>query len=374
MIYGEQEKAFLRLQQHIIQKSKDESIFAWATEFPGNTKTYSGLFAPSPLAYASCSDIVQTQESHGFSENNGELSMQLRLFPHSSETFGAILNCTDRAYPHNKIFILVGRTSTKDEYVRVADTKHVGRRLIDSGRWALLKERQIHVLENPIESPVNIFYGFWLQTVPPSGHGEFKTTILSNSHTPESDRICPPQYNHQIAGIVKIEPSKSAGFFEPSKNRWISFSFDHEFNPVIWLIRRDNNQQELPQEMFREAVASGSQSLAHQQVMETFKPKTREGHFKRIDRRTGPRGQLIKAIDLEIFIQLTSTDSGGQAMSPMKIWIVKISTVREDPLQKYLRLGPNHSKKRRIMVFLYHLYSRDWWNTRCWTSCCETLS
>lgn len=232
MIYGEQEKAFLRLQQHIIQKSKDESIFAWATEFPGNTKTYSGLFAPSPLAYASCSDIVQTQESHGFSENNGELSMQLRLFPHSSETFGAILNCTDRAYPHNKIFILVGRTSTKDEYVRIADTKHVGRRLIDSGRWALLKERQIHVLENPIESPVNIFYGFWLQTVPPSGHGEFKTTILSNSHSSESDRICPPQYNHQIAGIVKIEPIKSPRFFEPSKNRWISFSFDHEFNPT----------------------------------------------------------------------------------------------------------------------------------------------
>lgn len=85
--------------------------------------------------------------------------------------------------------------------------------------------------------------------------------------------------------------------------------------------------------------------------METFKPKTREGHFKRIDRRTGPRGQLIKAIDLEIFIQLTSTDSGGLAMSPMKVWIVKISTAREDPLQKYLRLGPIHSKKRRIMVF-----------------------
>ena len=29
MVYREREKAFLRLQQHIIQKSKDESIFAW---------------------------------------------------------------------------------------------------------------------------------------------------------------------------------------------------------------------------------------------------------------------------------------------------------------------------------------------------------
>ena len=60
MIYGEREKAFLRLQQYIIQKSKNEPIFAWTTEFPGNTKTYSGFFVSSLLAYASCSEIVQT--------------------------------------------------------------------------------------------------------------------------------------------------------------------------------------------------------------------------------------------------------------------------------------------------------------------------
>lgn len=30
MIYGERGNAFIRLQQHIIQKSKDESIFSWA--------------------------------------------------------------------------------------------------------------------------------------------------------------------------------------------------------------------------------------------------------------------------------------------------------------------------------------------------------
>ena len=37
LIYGELENAFLRLQQQIIDKSKvskDESMFAWCTEFP----------------------------------------------------------------------------------------------------------------------------------------------------------------------------------------------------------------------------------------------------------------------------------------------------------------------------------------------------
>ena len=342
MIYGEREGAFLRLQQHIIQKTRDESIFAWATEFPGNTRTYSGLFAQSPLAYASCSNIVQTQGSHGFSERNGELSMRLRLLPHIPETYCAILNCTDRAHPGSKTFILMGRTSTKDEYVRVADKKHVSRGLIESERWHRLQERQIHIPVDPIEPPVNIFYGFWLQTVPPSGYGEFRTTILSNSHTPERDRICQHEYKQGIAGIVKIEPSKSPRFFERSESRWISFGFDSEFNPIIWLGRRDNNQFKRLQDMFREAVASGPESSAHQQVMETFKPRERfssqESLFATIEKERGPGGQTIIASDLNVSVQLKEIDRGGPSLSPMKIWTVDISTTRENPLRKYLNI------------------------------------
>jgi hypothetical protein len=83
MIYGERENSFLRLQQHIIQKSKDESIFAWTMEPPNDTtKTYSGLYAPSPSTYIDCNHIVQTPGYRGFSENNGELSIRLRLLHH----------------------------------------------------------------------------------------------------------------------------------------------------------------------------------------------------------------------------------------------------------------------------------------------------
>ena len=349
MIYGEREKAFLRLQQNIIQKSKDESIFAWATEFPGNTTTYSGLFAPSPLAYASCSNIVQTQGSHGFSENNGELSMRLRILPHSSETYGAVLNCTDRAHPNSRAFILIGRTSTEDEYVRVADKKYASRGLIEYRRCTPLQERQIRVPEDPIEPPVNIFYGFWLQTVPLSVDDKFQTTILSNSQTTETDRICQHEYKQGIAGIAKIEPSKSPRFYERSKIRWISFSFDSEFNPTIWLTRWNNKRI---QNMFREAVASGPQSSAHQQVMETFKPRNYCNSVKTlvetIDKEEGFDGRLIDVYDLQIFVQLKSIDPGGLSSSPMKVWIVDIRTVREDPLHQYLKLGPAGSKKRNI--------------------------
>ena len=340
MIYGEREKAFLRLQQCIIQKSKDESIFAWVMEFPGNTKTFSGLFAPSPLAYASCSEIVQTQGSHGFSESNGELSMRLRLFPHSSETYCAVLNCTDRAYPDSKAFIMIGRTSSEGEYVRVADMKRASRGLIKSKRWARLQERQIRVPEDPVNPPVNIFYGFWLQTVLPSGYGEFQTTILSHSQTPETDRICQHEYRQGIAGIVKIEPSKKPGFFQRSNIRWISFSFDSEFNPTIWLTRWDNEQI---QNMFSEAIASGPQSSAHQHVMETFKPSKNcnsvDTLVETIDRKNETNGRIINVLDLTISVQLKTTDRDGMSLSPMKVWIVDISTMRAGVSRKYLHLG-----------------------------------
>ena len=91
----------------------------------------------------------------------------------------------------------------------MADTKYISRGLIGSERWTRLQQRLIHIPEDPVDPPVNIFYGFWFQTVPPSGCGDFKTTILSNSETPEPDRICQQEYEQGIAGIVKIEPSKS---------------------------------------------------------------------------------------------------------------------------------------------------------------------
>ena len=131
------------------------------------------------------------------------------------------------------------------------------------------------------------------------------------------------------------------------KIRWISFSFDDEFNPLICLTRRDNDQHEHRHEMFREAIESGSQSFAHQQAMESFNYYSlRDPHLRRIDRKEGPGGELIEELDLEIFVQLKSTDPGGLSLDPMKVWIVKISTMREK------RLGHANSK-RRIFVTVF---------------------
>ncbi len=53
LLYGEGEKAFVRLQLEIIKKSDDESIFAWT----GSDRYFLGMLAPSPTCFVQSGDI-----------------------------------------------------------------------------------------------------------------------------------------------------------------------------------------------------------------------------------------------------------------------------------------------------------------------------
>ncbi|KAI1349122.1 heterokaryon incompatibility protein-domain-containing protein [Xylaria sp. FL0043] len=57
LLYGEGEKAFLRLQQEIIRASDDDSIFAW--EHETRPRTLSGVLAASPRDFTRCHAIVR---------------------------------------------------------------------------------------------------------------------------------------------------------------------------------------------------------------------------------------------------------------------------------------------------------------------------
>ncbi|KAK3620652.1 hypothetical protein LTR22_025507 [Elasticomyces elasticus] len=58
MLYGEGQKAFMRLQQEIISRSDDESIFAWRSNEP-----VWGMLASSPQAFGDSGTIVNIQLS-----------------------------------------------------------------------------------------------------------------------------------------------------------------------------------------------------------------------------------------------------------------------------------------------------------------------
>lgn len=60
LLYGEGNKAFMRLQHEIVKISDDESIFAWTDA----DLSRSGIFAQSPKAFAKSGDIVPIYRNH----------------------------------------------------------------------------------------------------------------------------------------------------------------------------------------------------------------------------------------------------------------------------------------------------------------------
>lgn len=59
LLYGEGEKAFIRLQEEIVKETNDFSLFAWKTGKGSGTQhqKHWGILAPSPKEFATCRDI-----------------------------------------------------------------------------------------------------------------------------------------------------------------------------------------------------------------------------------------------------------------------------------------------------------------------------
>ncbi|KAM5348895.1 hypothetical protein ACJ41O_008718 [Fusarium nematophilum] len=85
MLYGEGNKAFVRLQEEIIRDSPDMSIFAWtrAGASGDGREDYSGLLAPSPAEFKDAGSLKVAQDAvfdiHDFSISNRGLKFRVPL-------------------------------------------------------------------------------------------------------------------------------------------------------------------------------------------------------------------------------------------------------------------------------------------------------
>lgn len=79
-LYGEGEKAFLRLQMEIIRMSDDESIFAWTSD----KSVEGGLLAISPAAFRDSGNVIRlpSRDPSSYIMTNRGLSMNLCLIKH----------------------------------------------------------------------------------------------------------------------------------------------------------------------------------------------------------------------------------------------------------------------------------------------------
>ena len=115
LLYGEGEKAFIRLQEEIVKETNDLSLFAWQAVKtkkhdcgqPMGPK-YRGIFASSPAEFANAGDIVLRSDrkfNEEFVMTNKGLRINTRLAGCSYGGYVLSLNCSRQGQPKHEIGI-----------------------------------------------------------------------------------------------------------------------------------------------------------------------------------------------------------------------------------------------------------------------------
>lgn len=115
MLYGEGEKAFIRLQEEIAKETNDLTLFAWqavGTDQGGSgqsaSQKYRGILAKSPAEFANSGDVVPRSD-HRFNEEFVMTNKGLRINADLAQGYGGdyilILNCFRRGRPEQNIGI-----------------------------------------------------------------------------------------------------------------------------------------------------------------------------------------------------------------------------------------------------------------------------
>ncbi|KAK4894571.1 hypothetical protein LTR27_007212 [Elasticomyces elasticus] len=237
LIYGEGQKAFIKLQRELIASSADQSIFSWKLDSRTH-RVGSSLLAPSPRAFAECGGIIPTSVQRPCSLTNIGLSIQLNTCPHSMETYLAYLDCTEVASPDGEIAILIAKLPTADQYVRVTNRRGDSVFLNETpsaDEQRLWKIRHIFMRETTEKLPLNHSYGFWLRTIEPPRREGCEIRILSRAVTTAQDCVMLDSGTVGDAGIIGID-SRGKGRSKWSLVRWIKLQFDDDFNPMIVIL------------------------------------------------------------------------------------------------------------------------------------------
>lgn len=121
LLYGERHKAFYRLQTELIQKSNEQTIFAWDPRDLLTSYSVTGMLAPHPSAFKNSTGIVMGQNGNGngtFEMTNGGLRIQLPLHEEEQSWVMALLSCETASGDGIGIWL---RRRSDDQYIRDQD-------------------------------------------------------------------------------------------------------------------------------------------------------------------------------------------------------------------------------------------------------------
>ncbi|KFY35940.1 hypothetical protein V494_05464, partial [Pseudogymnoascus sp. VKM F-4513 (FW-928)] len=256
MLYGEGKRAFLRLQEEIIKRSDDHTIFAW----PIRLDDQPGLLADSPAAFAGCQhvqSITARKGNYPFSITNRGLSIKLMATPFAVDTYVVALNCvngqlvTDGSHADSyRLGIFLRRLDEDDQYARVNQNGNTVVQLKASA-WdhEVLKrlntkrpaqEIEINVRQQVAKANENVYKerinGFRIISKflepPTNGRG-----IVSASNWHPEERI-----------VVAMKPGEfgTMGFLDFDVKgfnfRCIGIGFDFDHNPVCFVATKKGSK------------------------------------------------------------------------------------------------------------------------------------
>lgn len=100
LLYGEGEKAFIRLQEEIMKQSDDETILAWGYGRAGRNEYFEhGFLATSPRYFTGCRNMAPWPSSRGgttFSVTSRGLLVTVPVWHNGGDRYEAILRCSLR--------------------------------------------------------------------------------------------------------------------------------------------------------------------------------------------------------------------------------------------------------------------------------------
>jgi len=213
MLYGEGDRAFIRLQEEIMRHSDDQSLFAWATpsEAPdsksSNVKAARstvaenvkhGLLADSPKAFADSHSVIpwsNIKEQSPFVMTNLGLSIDLRLTKLEGNQYAAALEC-HQTFQHDKFLaVYLEKLDTgPDQYARVACSRLGAGRLIDKGPL-----QHIHIRQSFPSQPTQAqFFQLGRLTTEPLITGKsYRVVDVKSRYISERDRVSLPNETAQ---------------------------------------------------------------------------------------------------------------------------------------------------------------------------------
>lgn len=242
MIYGERERAFIRLQEQIISKSTDESIFAWDLDLLDDStrdakEVYCGLLATSPACFARCGNVISTGHSLGFHINQFGLSILLPAALYTLGTYQAHLNVA-RVKTAGHCAIFLTKLPGENSFVRTSTPSGESISMTEAFTAAELMEFSVAL--EPTEAPLRVYPGFWLRKLGFNNSHITGYKVVDRRYTTDSDRLMLPDGEIGTAGIIRLSlrDGDHYGF------GWIKLGFDSVCRPICFMTFPDFDNED----------------------------------------------------------------------------------------------------------------------------------